>query len=97
MVLAGENDFFHARRRERADNLLGVEVRGIEDLFRLITVAPFLVREGVHGEVQEGRDLQLLPLELPRAGNRAVGGGRRGGAGQGDDEQGYEQSHGGDE
>ena len=73
VVLAGEDQPAHAGLLGRADDLVGVEVGGIEDFLRLVAVAPFLVGEGVDGEVQEAVDLQVVPAELPRAGHGAIG------------------------
>ena len=80
VVLGGEDEALQARRLRRADDLVGVEVGRVEDRRGLVPVAPLLVGEGVHREVQEAVDLELVPAELPRARHGAVG---RGGLGRG--------------
>ena len=47
-----------------ADDLLGVEIGRVEDLLRLIAVAPFAIGERVDREVEEGIAFQLVPGEL---------------------------------
>src|SRR5437764_6461196 len=42
-----------------------VEVGRVEHRLRLVAVAPLLVGEGVHGEVEEPVELQRVPRELP--------------------------------
>ncbi len=78
-----EDEAFHARFLGRAHDLVGVEIRRIEHLFVFVAVAPFLVRESVHGEVQEAIKLHLVPAQLTLGGHRAVRGGRLGISGAG--------------
>ncbi len=72
VMLGREDQPLHACLLRRAHNLVGVERAGIEDRFRLIAVAPFLVGEGIHREVQKAIELQILPRPLSRAGQGAV-------------------------
>ncbi len=80
-MLAGEHHAPQPGLLDRADDLVGVEIGGVEDLFRLIAVAPFPIGEGIDGEVDEGILLELVPGQLPGDGNRAISG-RRLGRGQ---------------
>ena len=80
MVLAGEDDTLHARVLGGADDLVGVEVGRVEDLLALVAVAPFSIRERVHGEVQKAVELHLVPAKLtfrgygtPRCRNGHIG------------------------
>ena len=54
------------QRFHRAHNRVGVELGRVEKVGRLIAVAPFLIRERVHGEVQEAGELERMPGLLPR-------------------------------
>ncbi|MEZ4638007.1 MAG: hypothetical protein R2856_24110 [Caldilineaceae bacterium] len=44
-----------------AHDLFGVEIRGREDAGGLVAVPPFLVGEGVGGEVEEAVELAAVP------------------------------------
>ena len=61
------------RRLGRADDLLGVEVGRVEDRRSLVAVAPFLVGEGVHREMQEAVEFHFMPTQLPLGGYWAKG------------------------
>jgi hypothetical protein len=61
MMLAGEDQSFHSRRRGGADDLVSIEVSRTEERRRLIAVSPFFVSEGVDGEMDESIELQLVP------------------------------------
>ena len=64
VMLGGEDHRPEAGVPRRARPLPGVERGGIEDRRRLRPIAPLAVREGVHPEVEEHRELVSLPLEL---------------------------------
>jgi hypothetical protein len=81
-MFTGEDDASAAGCFENSANGAGVERGGIEDGRIFITLAPFLAGEGVHGEVQEVVEAQLGPAELALRGQRAIGRGRRGRAGE---------------
>ena len=92
VMLAGEDDAAHATIGKGADNGVGIEGGGIEDVGILIAVAPFLVGERVDGEVEEGGEFERVPRELTGAGHGAIGGrgsrsGLRDGGGSGCEEQ----------
>ena len=82
-MLAGEHHAPQPGLLDRADDLVGVEIGGVEDLFRLIAVAPFTIGERIDREVEEGVSLQLVPGQLPGGRNRAIGGRRLGRGKQG--------------
>lgn len=67
MVLAGQDNRFHARRADCRRPLIRVELLGIEEHRVVVTVAPLGVRECVHTEMDEGIELELMPLELALA------------------------------
>ena len=71
VMLAGEHQPAQAGRLGRADDLVGVEIGGIEDLLRFVAEAPFPVGKRVHAEMQEAINLPVMPGELPRAGHGA--------------------------
>ena len=71
MVLAGQNQSLHAGGLGSLHDLFRAEISGVEDGFRLITVAPFLVGERVHSEMNKAIKFQLMPRELARARHRA--------------------------
>ena len=72
VVLAGEDHAAHAGIRQRAHDGIGIELFGVEDVGVFVAVAPFLIGERVDREVQEGGEFQVVPGQLPRAGNGAV-------------------------
>ncbi len=78
VMLAGEHDAPQPGSLDRADDLVGVEIGGVEDLLRLIAVAPFAIGERIDREVEEGVAFYLMPGELPGGWNRAKGGRRFG-------------------
>src|SRR5262249_3254029 len=55
----------------RSRDLISIEVGGIENAFGLVAVTPLLVRKGVHREMQEAVELQLVPAQLPRDRHRS--------------------------
>ena len=84
VVLGGEDEALQARRLGRARRS-GRRRTSVGSKIRrgLVPVAPLLVGEGVHREVQEAVELELVPAELPRARHGAVGRGRLGRAREG--------------
>ena len=72
MVLAGEDEAFHAGFLGRANNLLGVKSGRKKDFLAFVAVAPFSIGEGVHGEVKEAVELHLVPAQLALRGNRSI-------------------------
>ena len=66
VVLGGENGELEAGLFKGLGPLAAVEGGGIEDLGILFASAPFAIGEGVDAEVDEGRQLQLLPGHLTR-------------------------------
>ena len=77
VVFAGENETLHAGFLGGANDLLGVEGGGVENFLALIAVAPFLVGERVHSEMQEAIELHFVPAQLAFGGDRTVGQGSR--------------------
>ena len=75
VMLAGEDQFLHARLPRDADDLAGIEVGRIENVLTLIAVAPFLAGKSIDGEMSKTDELHLLPLKLARAGHRPDGAG----------------------
>lgn len=67
MVLAGQDNRFHTRRADCRRPLIRVELLGIEEHRVVVAVAPFGVCECVHAEMDEGIELELMPLELALA------------------------------
>src|SRR3954447_15904488 len=76
VMLGGEDDFAHAGIGKRAGNRVGVELYRVEEGRRFVAVTPFLVCEGVDGEMQEAGELQVMPGELTCARNGTPGCGR---------------------
>src|SRR5438105_12656142 len=76
VVLAGENQALHPAVFRSRDDLVGIEVRGIENRRRFIAIAPLAVRECVHGEMEEAVELHFVPAELSRRREGAVWRGR---------------------
>ena len=66
MVLAGEDQAAHAGRGEALHPLVRIEVRRIEQSRVLVPEAPFPIGHGVHAEMDEAVELELLPGQLPR-------------------------------
>src|SRR5581483_3060417 len=79
VVFRRQDQSFHPRGFGDRYDLAGIEGGGIEDLFVLVAVAPFLVRKGVHREMEEPVEFHRVPAQLPLAWHRAVGGGRQNG------------------
>ena len=71
-MLAGEDHAAHSGVGQRADDGVGIELFGVEQVGVFVAVAPFLVGEGVHREVEEGGEFQFMPGELPGAGDGSV-------------------------
>src|SRR2546422_868474 len=61
VVLAGEDQSSHPAVTRGADNLVGVEVRGVEDRRQLVAVAPLTIRERVDGEMEKAVELEVVP------------------------------------
>src|SRR5258708_9025908 len=74
MVLAREDDAFHAAGLQRLDYLFCVEIGWIEDGRTLVAVSPLLVRKRIRGEMKECVGLHLVPLELTVGWHSAKGG-----------------------
>ena len=64
VVLAGEDEAAHAGRFQGAGDGVGVERGGLKNVRVFVAVAPFLVGEGVDGEVEKRGELQLVPGHL---------------------------------
>src|SRR5205823_15082132 len=62
---------FHPAVFRSRDDLVGIEVRGMEDGRRFIAIAPFAVGECVHREMEEAVELHFVPVELARRGDGA--------------------------
>ena len=75
MMLGGEDDAFHAGLRQRFHDRVRVESRGGEKVWILVAVAPLLAGERIHGEMQKRGGFELMPAELPRGRNGAIGSG----------------------
>jgi hypothetical protein len=75
-MFAGENQSLHASGFRRLHDLLRAEISWIENGFRLVAKTPFLVGEGIHGEMHEAVKLQLVPRKLARGRHRTKGRGR---------------------
>src|SRR5216683_2874683 len=69
-MLACEDQTPHTRVARGFHDLIGSEVRGVEDGGRLVAVAPLLVCERIDGEVQEAVELHLVPAQLACRGER---------------------------
>ena len=54
MVLASKDQTAESGILDCADNLVGVEVRGVEKLLRFVAVAPFAISESIDAEMDEG-------------------------------------------
>ena len=67
MVFAGQDNRFHTRRADCRRPLIRVELLGIEEHRVVVAVSPFGVCECVHAEMDEGIELELMPLELSLA------------------------------
>ena len=63
--MLGRDDELHPRGLDRPDPLPGVESGRIEEGGILGALSPLAVGEGVHPEMGEGDDLELLPGDLP--------------------------------
>lgn len=64
VMFGRENQSFHSRGFCRLDDLVGVEIGGIENPRLFISIAPFFVGEGVYREVKKTVKLQLMPAKL---------------------------------
>ena len=64
VVLGRQHDHAEPGVLEHLDPLVGVDRRREEEVGRLPPVAPLLTREGIDREVDEGRQLPLLPGQL---------------------------------
>ena len=71
VVFGRQDETLHPGLFGCRNDLVGVEGGRVEDLLVLIAIAPFLVGEGVHGEMQEAIELHLVPAKLPLSGHRA--------------------------
>jgi hypothetical protein len=63
-MLGGQDDHLETGLAERADPLLRIEVRRVEQGRIFLPVTPFLPGESVHSEMQEGCHLEFLPFQL---------------------------------
>ena len=70
VVFGRQDETLHSGLLGHRDNLIGVEGGRVEDLLVLVAITPFLVGEGVHGEVQEAIEFHLVPAKLPLGGHR---------------------------
>src|SRR6516164_7943902 len=82
-MFCSEDEPFHPSLNRGPRDLVSVEVGGIEDTFALVAVAPFLVRERVHGEVEKAVKFHVVPMQLSGAGHRPAGRGWTGGSAAG--------------
>ena len=71
VVLRGDDDSLHSRVLHDTDPLARVELGRVEHRRRIGAMAPLHAREGVRPEVDEPRELKVLPRELPRRRQRA--------------------------
>src|SRR5699024_10482417 len=71
VVLRREDHALKARRLDRLDPLVAVELLRIEDRLILGALAPFAVRERVDAEMDERIALHLEPIELALRGHNA--------------------------
>ena len=69
VMLAGENQPFHARGLDGLHPLLGIQLLGIENGGVLRAVPPFPIRKGVHGKMDKGVEFHILQGDLPGSGN----------------------------
>src|SRR5262249_17076415 len=76
VMLAGENRAAHTARLQCGDDLIGIELRRIEDPRVFVAVTPLPVGEGVDPEVQESAGLYLMPGDLASGWQRTVRHGR---------------------
>ena len=77
MVLAGEDHAAHSGSGQRRDDGVWIERGGLEQVLIFVSIAPFLARERVDAEVQEGGGFEPVPLELAFRRDRSERGGRR--------------------
>src|ERR1043165_3167596 len=75
MMLAREDQGLHAAMLRRLDDLIGIEGGRIEDLRRLVAVAPLAVGECIDGEMQKPVELERVPGQLPGARDWGIGAG----------------------
>ena len=66
MVLASENNGFHASLDKGLHPLFAIQPGGVEDLGRGVSVAPLLIGKGIQPKMDEGISLQALPSHLLR-------------------------------
>jgi hypothetical protein len=64
MVLGGDYNASEARRFGRCGPLAAVQVRGVEQVFRLLSAPPFLSAESVGAKVAEHVHFHFLPFQL---------------------------------
>ena len=69
VVLAGEDQALHPCIPDSRSPLVRVQLHGVENGGGFGAVAPFLVGEGVDGEMHKGVELHLLQRQLPGGGN----------------------------
>src|SRR5262249_56595110 len=70
-ALPRDDEALDARVACAARALARVQARRIEHALGLVAVAPLLVGEGVHGEVEEPVELEVVPGELAGGRDRA--------------------------
>ena len=73
VVLGGVDHAAHAGFLEGAHYGFGIEIAGVEQLRRFITIAPLAVRVGIQPEMHKGIPLHTQPLDLLLGGHRAIG------------------------
>lgn len=73
VVLGRQDHAFAAGLLQYLCDGVGIEVRRIEDTRIFVAVAPFLIGEGVDGEVQEVTELEFAPGNLARGRHCAEG------------------------
>lgn len=82
VMLASEDDAPAARVFEDGTNRVCVEGGGVEDGGIFVAIAPFLIGEGVDGEMQKVVEAEFAPAELALRGQDTVRRGRFGGEGE---------------
>ncbi len=65
MMLRRKDHLPHPSSPQRGNNRIRIELRRVEHRRILVAIAPFLIGERIHREVQKRIQLQLMPLDLP--------------------------------
>lgn len=65
MVLGGNNDTRRAGLFGYSAPLSGIKISGIKNIFRLISMSPFFIRECIGAKMGKEVEFLFMPLELP--------------------------------